>query len=84
MNRPERIYNVTQTQFSIARHYGGLNINGAYYHYDAQGDALFRGDIWAARIAISKEDGEKSAKSERKKWTSVQGGLARFTISITD
>lgn len=66
MNRPERIYNVSQTQLSVARHYGGCKFNGADYHYDAESDTLTRMDIWKARCASSKEYAAKAAKDERK------------------
>ena len=46
MKKPERIYNVSHTQLSIARYYGGIRLNGAEYHYDAESDMLIRMDIW--------------------------------------
>jgi hypothetical protein len=76
MSRPERIYNVSQTQFSVARFYGGCKFNGADYHYDAASDTLTRMDVWKARIASSKEDAAKAAKAEREKWTMAQQGFA--------
>ena len=78
MNRPERFYNVSQTQLSIARHYGGIKFNGADYNYDAESDTLTRMDVWKARIASCKEEGDKAAKAERKKWTKAQHGFAGF------
>ena len=78
MNRPERIYNVSQTQLSVARYYGGCKFNGADYHYDAESDTLTRMDIWKARIASSKEEADKWAKSEREKWTKAQDDFAGF------
>ena len=36
---------VSQTQFSVARHYGGIRFNGAYYDYNAQHDLLIREDV---------------------------------------
>ena len=76
MNRPERIYNVSQTQLSMARFYGICKLNGADYHYDVESDTLTRMDVWKARIASSKEEGAKAAKAEREKWTKAQ---QRFT-----
>lgn len=70
MNRPERIYNVSQTQFSVARHYGGCKFNGADYHYDAASDTLTRMDVWKARCASSKDEGEK--------WADAQQSFAAF------
>jgi len=78
MDRTERIYNVSQTQLSVARFYGGFKFNGADYHYDAESDTLTRMDVWNARIASSKEDGEKDAKAEREKWTKAQQSFAAF------
>jgi len=39
---PEIIYNVSQTQFSIARHYGGVKINGHMYIYNPKDDTLIK------------------------------------------
>jgi outer membrane protein W len=78
MNRPERFYNVSQTQLSIARHYGGITFNGADYHYDAESDTLTRMDVWKARMASSKEDADRAARAEREKWTKAQDGFAGF------
>jgi outer membrane protein W len=78
MNRPEHIYNVSQTQLSVSRYYGGIKFNGADYHYDAESDTLTRMDVWKARIASSKEEGDKAAKAEREKWTKAQHGFAGF------
>lgn len=76
--RPERIYNVSQTQLSVARFYGGCKFNGADYHYDAESDTLTRMDIWQARIASNKQDAAKAAKAERKKWLKAQQSFAAF------
>ena len=78
MNRPERIYNVSQTQLSVARFYGGCKFNGADYHHDAESDTLTRMDIWQARIASNKQDAAKAAKAERKKWLKAQQSFAAF------
>jgi outer membrane protein W len=78
MKRPERFYNVSQTQLSIARHYGGIKYNGADYHYDAESDTLTRMDVWKARIASCKEDADREARAEREKWTKAQDGFAGF------
>ena len=40
MNNPIAILNVSQSQLSIARHYGGANINGIEYRYFAKHDIL--------------------------------------------
>lgn len=76
MNRPERIYHVSQTQLSVARFYGGITFNWARYHYDDESDTLIRMDIWKAQCASSKEEAAKAAKAEREKWTKAQIGLS--------
>jgi len=45
MTHPDRYYNVSQTQMSIARHYGGMIVNGASYLYDPTTDTLVRQDV---------------------------------------
>ena len=37
--------NVSQTQLSIARHYGGCKISGHDYVYDPTDDSLIRADV---------------------------------------
>ena len=39
------IANVRQTQMSIARHYGGMTLNGEYYTYLPATDELIRDDV---------------------------------------
>ena len=46
---PEKIYNVSQTQFSIARHYGGIRFNGVFYFYDRANDSLIREDVFKSK-----------------------------------
>ena len=75
MNAPERFYNVSQSQLSIARHYGGITFNGAEYIYDAASDTLTRMDVWKARCASSKEAAVEAAQAERDKWTQAQAGF---------
>ncbi len=42
---PFAIYGVSQSQFSIARHYGGASYNGAHYTYFPEDDELIRDDV---------------------------------------
>ena len=44
IEHPKIIYNVSQSQLSIARHYGGINYNGVYYKYNPIDDTLNRVD----------------------------------------
>lgn len=39
---PEIIYNVSQTQLSIARYYGGIKYNGHMYIYNPKDDTLIK------------------------------------------
>ena len=43
--------NVSSTQFSIARNYGGVKINGRHYVYNWKDDSLIREDVvkWIAK-----------------------------------
>jgi hypothetical protein len=75
---PECFYNVSQTQLSIARYYGGIKYNGADYHYDAESDTLTRMDVWRARMASSKDEADRTARAEREKWTKAQDGFEGF------
>lgn len=72
MNRPEEIHNVSQSQFSVARHYGGCTFSGAHYTYDADRDVLVRDDILKARRAKNKSQALAEAREERRKWTDVK------------
>lgn len=38
----EIYHNVSKSQFSIARYYGGVNINGEEWVYDRKNDSLHR------------------------------------------
>lgn len=78
MNRPEVIYHVSQTQLSVARHFGGCTFNGAEYHYDPETDTLTRMDIWRAKLAGDKELAAKVAKEEREKWAAAEKMQASF------
>ena len=71
-SRPGVIYHVSQSQLSVARHFGGCKYNGADYHYDAATDTLTRLDIWRAKLASDKEMAARVAKEERAKWEKVK------------
>lgn len=63
MNAPERYYHVSQTQLSIALHYGGATVNGAHYIYDPTDDVLIRADV-LKREAQSKKTKRVKGNSE--------------------
>lgn len=48
------IENISFNQLSIARYYGGANINGIYYHYDYKTDRLIRYDYWKEYQRLNK------------------------------
>lgn len=79
MNRPEEIHNVSQSQFSVARHYGGCTFSGAHYTYDADRDVLVRDDILKARRAKNKSQALAEAREERRKWTDVKSVQEGFS-----
>lgn len=60
---PEEIHGVSQSQFSIARFYGGAIYNGTRYVYDAERDVLIREDVFKRRKAATWPDtrGEEPA-----------------------
>lgn len=68
IEKQERIYNVSATQFSISRHYGGCKVNGVYYCYDPGSDTLIREDVLESELAEKK----KSAAAEKKKQQAAQ------------
>jgi len=57
-NAPEIIRNVSYTQLSVARHYGGCTFQGRDYRYCPVDDTLIRADVLAAR----------------KEWRVIRGG----------
>lgn len=63
---PERYKHVQHTQMSIARHFGGIRVNGAEYVYVPETDELVRIDVWKAE---KKE--QKRLALERKKWEEI-------------
>ena len=65
---PERIYHVSQSQFSISRYYGGCVFNGQPYTYIPSGDMLVRNDIFNADEELKKQ----LAKEERKRLGEVR------------
>lgn len=72
--RPEIIHNVSTTQLSIARHYGGCKVNGVCYHYDPGSDTLIREDVLKVELAEKK----KSTSAEKKKQQAAQQAFTEF------
>lgn len=59
------ITGVTYTQFSIARHYGGMDLNGHKYTYFAEVDQLWRDDFLKA-LAKHRKANKPVEKSNEK------------------
>lgn len=62
-NGPERYFGISHTQLSIARHYGGMTVNGTDYVYLPDTDELLRHDIWKKELKEA-----KGMERERRKW----------------
>lgn len=58
---PIVIEGVTQTVFSVARHYGGCRINNVNYVYDPKTDRLVHGAWFKVYQAMKYEDFRKVA-----------------------
>lgn len=63
---PFLIDGVLNTQFSIARFYGGIRYNGEHYTYLPDADQLVRDDVlaWLKKIEGNTEQGEKPQKTQ--------------------
>ena len=71
MTPPDEIHGVSQSQFSIARHYGGITFNGAHYTYIPHEDKLIRDDILKARAKAARD----AKKANKKATKGSQGSL---------
>jgi hypothetical protein len=60
------ITNVSMTQFSIARHFGGITFQKKPYRYFAETDALIRDDVvrW---LELDKKQKQKQTKPQEQK-----------------
>lgn len=59
MDHPDEIHNVSQTQLSIARHYGGIIYNGKEYVYFPNEDKLVRKDLVKKKKPKNKDINDK-------------------------
>jgi hypothetical protein len=59
------VANVSQSIFSVARHYGCCTINGAEYTYFADDDLLVRNDV-VAYLCVGKEPDAPKTKAKPK------------------
>ena len=75
MTAPEEIHNVSQSQFSVSRHYGGCTYMGQSYIYDAGQDRLIRRDVYLTRLKQGKADAKALRDAERQRWTAAQNTL---------
>lgn len=75
MTAPQEIHNVSHTQLSVARHFGGCKFQGATYHYEASRDVLVRMDVWLARIKEESAAGKAAREDEKAKWLALQNRL---------
>ena len=75
MSAPEIIYNISGSQMSPVRHFGGCKYMGASYHYDASRDALIRMDVWQKRMHEDSAAGKAARDAERAKWEALQCSL---------
>lgn len=66
MNTVERYYNVSQTQLSIARFYGGAKVQGSNYVYDPTTDTLIRDDVFKREQAESKAKEPEISNEKRR------------------
>ncbi len=48
--------NVSYTQLSIARHYGGCNVSGKHFVYNATDDSLIREDVMKWIVKRKKQE----------------------------
>lgn len=59
---PFQIHGVSHGFFSVARHYGGANYNGAHYVYDPTTDILTRADVLKRVQTMRRAKRTKKAK----------------------
>ena len=75
MTAPDEIHHVSQSQFSVSRHFGGCSYMGQSYIYDAGQDRLIRRDVYLARLKQGKAEAKALRDAERQRWTAAQNTL---------
>lgn len=75
MTAPDEIHHVSQSQFSVARHFGGCSYMGQSYIYDAGQDRLIRRDVYLARLKQGKAEAKALRDAERQRWMEAQKHL---------
>ena len=75
MTAPDEIHSVSQSQFSVARHFGGCSYMGQSYIYDAGQDRLIRRDVYLARLKQGKAEAKALRDAERQRWMEAQKHL---------
>lgn len=65
---------VSYTQLSIARHYGGTTVNGVHYTYIPESDELVRDDVLAMVMKSRADALLKKPKASRRKSPSPVSG----------
>lgn len=75
MTAPDEIHHVSQSQFSVARHYGSCTYMGQPYIYDAGQDRLIRRDVYLARLKQGRDEAKALRDAERQRWTESQKHL---------
>ena len=75
MTAPDEIHHVSQSQFSVARHFGGCSYMGQSYIYDAGQDRLIRRDVYLARLKQGKAEAKALRDAERQRWMEAQKTL---------
>ena len=75
MTAPDEIHHVSQSQFSVARHYGGCSYMGQSYIYDAGQDRLIRRDVYLARLKQGRDEAKALRDAERQRWTAAQNTM---------
>ena len=69
--------NVSMTQLSIARHYGGIRYNGDQYKYFADTDELVRDDVlkWQRKQKRAKPNAEAHGRAVARTVQPLVGSL---------